>query len=162
MSMATLRNLACTENDDVLTEMLTAGLDRQLETMIQSNSHKQTGIYHIYINMNIKDIDLESDMKFLRDICIHNYLYMYVYTFLIIYMYVFLHTYLHTYIHIYIGDVELESDVKFLHDILVKNYKELSTFDKWASEVHSGALRYADINVLSIYMCTYLCIFVYW
>lgn len=39
------------------------------------------------------------------------------------------------------GDTELESDVKFLHDVLVKNYKDLSTFDKWASEVHSGALR---------------------
>ena len=40
-----------------------------------------------------------------------------------------------------LGDSELESDVKFLHDVLSKNYKELSTFDKWASEVHSGALR---------------------
>ena len=39
------------------------------------------------------------------------------------------------------GDAELESDVKFLHDVLAKNYKELSTFDKWASEVHSGSLR---------------------
>eukprot|EP00596_Hydrurales_sp_CCMP1899_P003973 CAMPEP_0119035284 /NCGR_PEP_ID=MMETSP1177-20130426/2213_1 /TAXON_ID=2985 /ORGANISM="Ochromonas sp, Strain CCMP1899" /LENGTH=451 /DNA_ID=CAMNT_0006993307 /DNA_START=122 /DNA_END=1477 /DNA_ORIENTATION=+ len=86
MSIATLRNLACTENDDVLTEMLTAGVDRQLETMIQSNSHKQT------------------------------------------------------------GDVELESDVKFLHDILVKNYKDLSTFDKWSSEVHSGALRWGIVH----------------
>ena len=40
------------------------------------------------------------------------------------------------------GDAELESDVKFLHDVLAKNYKELSTFDKWASEVHSGSLRW--------------------
>ena len=43
MSIATLRELAASENDDVLTEMLIAGLDRTLEAMIQSNAHKQTG-----------------------------------------------------------------------------------------------------------------------
>jgi hypothetical protein len=41
------------------------------------------------------------------------------------------------------ADTELESDVTFLRDVLFKNYKELSTFDKWSSEVHSGALRYS-------------------
>ena len=40
-----------------------------------------------------------------------------------------------------LADTELESDVTFLRDVLLKNYKELSTFDKWSSEVHSGALR---------------------
>jgi V-type H+-transporting ATPase subunit H len=86
MAMATLANLARTENPDVLTEMLTAGLDRQLETMIQSNAHKQA------------------------------------------------------------NDPEFEVDVKFLHDVLARNYRDLSTFDRWASEVQTGALRWGIVH----------------
>lgn len=39
------------------------------------------------------------------------------------------------------ADVELENDFKYLHDTLHKNYRELSTFERWTSEVNSGALR---------------------
>ena len=53
------------------------------------------------------------------------------------------------------GDAELESDVKFLHDVLAKNYKELSTFDKWASEVHSGSLRWS-IDWLSHWLISWV------
>lgn len=109
MSIATLRNLAASENDDVLTEMLTVGLDRVLETMIQSGAHKQTGNANPISDSFVLSFFLFIYFRFLITICV--------------------------------GDIELESDVKFLHDVLVKNYKELSTFDKWASEVHSGALR---------------------
>ena len=86
MAMAGLANLAHTENADVLTEMLTAGLDRHLDTLIQTNSHKQA------------------------------------------------------------NDPEFEIDVKFLHDILARNYRDLSTFDKWASEVQSGSLRWGIVH----------------
>lgn len=39
------------------------------------------------------------------------------------------------------GDPEFEADVKALHDSLTSNYRELSTFDKWESQVRTGALR---------------------
>lgn len=81
MSVGTLCNLAATENDDVLTDMFTAGLQKILDNIIQSNSHKL------------------------------------------------------------VGDPEYENDVKVLNDLLCSNYRELSTFDRWASQVHTGALR---------------------
>eukprot|EP01041_Mallomonas_annulata_P004206 gene4206-8366_t len=81
MSLATLRNLASSEDDDVLTELLTGGLQKLLENMIQANAHKQT------------------------------------------------------------GDPEVESDARGLFEVLMKNYRELSTFERWISEVHSGSLR---------------------
>lgn len=52
----------------------------------------------------------------------------------------FFYIFIYLLIYFDVGDVELESDVKYLHDILVKNYKELSTYDKWVSEVKSGML----------------------
>lgn len=44
------------------------------------------------------------------------------------------------------GDLEVESDCKALSEILTKNYRELSTFDRWASEVQSGALRWGIVH----------------
>lgn len=39
------------------------------------------------------------------------------------------------------SDFEFDSDFKVLNDILLKNHRDLSTFDRWVSEVQSGALR---------------------
>ncbi len=39
------------------------------------------------------------------------------------------------------NDPELENDSKVLFDILNRNFRDLSTFDRWVSQVHSGALR---------------------
>ena len=86
VSISALQNLASTENDKVLTEMLTHGLHKNLENIIQSNSHKQA------------------------------------------------------------GDVEVENDIRNLYDILMKNYRELSTFERWASEVNTGALCWGIIH----------------
>jgi hypothetical protein len=83
MAIATLHNIAKSENDDVLTEMLTSGLQKLLENMLASNAFKQG------------------------------------------------------------NDPEVEADVKTLNDVLLKNFRELSTFDRWVSEVHTGALRYS-------------------
>lgn len=81
MALSTLRNLASSEDDNLLTEMLTGGLQKFLENMIQANAHKQS------------------------------------------------------------GDPEVESDAKALYDVLMKNYRELSTFERWISEVQTGTLR---------------------
>lgn len=43
-------------------------------------------------------------------------------------------------------DDELDNDVKFLNEVLVKNYRDLSTYDRWVSEVHSGALHWGIIH----------------
>ena len=43
VSVAALRNLAASENDAVLTEMLTHGLQKTLENIIATNVHKQYG-----------------------------------------------------------------------------------------------------------------------
>jgi hypothetical protein len=39
------------------------------------------------------------------------------------------------------SDIEVDTDFKALHEVLVKNYRELSTFDRWATEVKSTKLR---------------------
>jgi len=39
------------------------------------------------------------------------------------------------------NDVEFEADAKSLHDILSRNFRELSTFDRWRSQIDTGALR---------------------
>ena len=44
------------------------------------------------------------------------------------------------------NDIEFDLDVKNLNDILSKNYRDLSTFDKWSSEVLSGALRWGVVH----------------
>ena len=87
MALSTLRNLSSSENDVMLTEMLTGGLQKILENMIQANAHKQS------------------------------------------------------------GDPEVESDARALFEVLMKNYRELSTFERWASEVQTGALRYTTVII---------------
>ena len=42
----------------------------------------------------------------------------------------------------FLSDIEVDSDFKALHEVLVKNYRELSTFERWATEVKSRKLRY--------------------
>lgn len=86
MSVSTLSNIGSGSNDDILAEMLTAGLDKLLCNMIAANAHSQA------------------------------------------------------------GDPEVENDVKTLNDTLIHNYRELSTFDRWASEVQSGALRWGIVH----------------
>lgn len=44
------------------------------------------------------------------------------------------------------GDVEVEADFKILADLLHRNFRELSTFERWASEVASGALRWGILH----------------
>lgn len=44
--------------------------------------------------------------------------------------------------------IEFESDVKALYDIMNRNYRDLSTFERWVSQVHSGALRYEMFEIL--------------
>lgn len=39
------------------------------------------------------------------------------------------------------GDAEFEADVRSLYDIMNRNFRELSTFDRWKSQVDTGALR---------------------
>ena len=86
MALATLHNLASVEHEGVVTEMLTSGLQRLLESMIRSNSHTQG------------------------------------------------------------GDPEVEADVKALSEVLLKNFRELSTFERWVSEIQSGALRWGVVH----------------
>eukprot|EP01038_Epipyxis_sp_PR26KG_P010714 gene10714-14386_t len=86
MSVAALKNLSVGENDVALNEMLSAGLLKLLESIIQSNTLKQA------------------------------------------------------------NDIEVEHDIRYLHDILSKNYKELSTFDRWKSEINSGSLRWGIVH----------------
>jgi len=72
--------------DDILTEMLNVGIDKQLDSFITLNAHKQA------------------------------------------------------------NDTDVEADAKQLQDILLRNYRDLSTFDKWQSEMHSGALRWGIVH----------------
>lgn len=44
------------------------------------------------------------------------------------------------------GDAEVEQDVRALHEVLTRNYRDLSTFERWASEVQSGALRWGIVH----------------
>lgn len=62
MVSATLVNLARTENDGILTEMLTGGLVKLLENMIHANAHKQAG-----------DLEVENDVRALFEILMKNY-----------------------------------------------------------------------------------------
>jgi V-type H+-transporting ATPase subunit H len=62
VTISALRNLAASENDSILTEMLTHGLQRTLEQSITSNAHKQAG-----------DIDVEADVRFLFELLTKNF-----------------------------------------------------------------------------------------
>ncbi len=92
MCVGSLRNVAESRNDDALTEMLTGGLLRLIEGIVQSHSVKQ------------------------------------------------------------VADPEFESDIKILSEILAANYRDLSTFDRWASQVQTGALRFVfyPLRVISV------------
>jgi hypothetical protein len=79
MCIGTLRNLAETNDADALTEMLTVGVQRLLESISQAPKSNP--------------------------------------------------------------DPEFDSDVRILGEILALNFRELSTFDKWVSQIHSGNLR---------------------
>lgn len=81
MTLATLKNLAASEEDNILNEMYTATLPKVLDTM----------------NYN----------HFLKTA----------------------------------ADDEVEADFKFLQEVLVRNFRELSGYDRWTSQVYSGALR---------------------
>jgi hypothetical protein len=81
MALACLRNLATTENENIVNEMLTAGLLRLVETLSNAGFVKQA------------------------------------------------------------ADPEIENDFKALFEILHRNHRELSTFERWTSEINSGALR---------------------
>ena len=81
MSLGTLKNLAITESDNALTEMLSGNLLKLLDNLVLTSAYKQ------------------------------------------------------------VNDGEFESDVKVLYDTINKNYRELSSFDRWASQVHTGSLR---------------------
>ena len=43
-------------------------------------------------------------------------------------------------------DAEFEADVKGLATVLEKNFRELSTFERWATEVNSGSLRWGIVH----------------
>lgn len=86
MIIAVLRNLAQTENADVITEMLTSGIMRVLESIEGSNGLKQ------------------------------------------------------------MADVDVDADFRVLSDMIHKNHRELTSFDKYASEVKSGNLRWGAVH----------------
>ena len=43
-------------------------------------------------------------------------------------------------------DEEYEADVKALASVLEKNYRELSTFERWSTEINSGSLRWGVVH----------------
>jgi len=86
MIIATLHNLARSENDDILVDIFATNCLRHLETMIANKQHKTA------------------------------------------------------------GDVEFENDVKGLLDMLQANYKELSTFDRYTTELQSGDLQWGILH----------------
>lgn len=38
-------------------------------------------------------------------------------------------------------DVDVEQDVRFLYDIMLKNYRELTTFDRWCTEIRTENVK---------------------
>jgi V-type H+-transporting ATPase subunit H len=44
------------------------------------------------------------------------------------------------------NDLEVENDFKALQEVLAKNYRELSSFERWSSEVESGTLRWGILH----------------
>jgi V-type H+-transporting ATPase subunit H len=45
-----------------------------------------------------------------------------------------------------VNDVEFDSDIRNLQNVLAKNYRDLSSFDRWASEVTSKNLRWGVVH----------------
>ena len=85
MSIAIIKNLCCTNNDDVLNEIYTVGLYKTMEILNNNNNHNSG-------NNNNNDEDVENDMK-------------------------------------------------IIVEILKKNYRELSSFERWITQINSGNLR---------------------
>eukprot|EP01032_Pedospumella_encystans_P013842 gene13843-15918_t len=44
------------------------------------------------------------------------------------------------------ADDEVESDFKFLQEVLARNFRELSSYERWASQVQSGSLRWGILH----------------
>jgi V-type H+-transporting ATPase subunit H len=40
-----------------------------------------------------------------------------------------------------VADPEFDGDLRSLNDILTTNFRELTAFDRWVSQIYSGALR---------------------
>jgi len=85
MSIAIMKNLCCTNNDDVLNEIYTVGLYKTMEILNNNNNHNSG-------KNNNNDEDVENDMK-------------------------------------------------IIVEILKKNYRELSSFERWITQINSGNLR---------------------
>jgi hypothetical protein len=81
MIIGILKNLAQSENTQMINEMLTSGIMRFIENVEAANGLKQ------------------------------------------------------------MADVDVEADFRIMSDMIHKNHRELTSFDKYASEVKSGALR---------------------
>lgn len=45
-----------------------------------------------------------------------------------------------------VDDTEVDADFKYVQDMLTLNYRELSTFERWASEVRSGTLKWGILH----------------
>ncbi|KAJ1436681.1 armadillo-type protein [Ochromonadaceae sp. CCMP2298] len=43
-------------------------------------------------------------------------------------------------------DEDVEADFKNLYEVLARNYRELSSYDRWASQVGTGALRWGVVH----------------
>ena len=85
MSIAIMKNLCFTNNDDVLNEIYTVGLYKTMEILNNNNNHNSG-------KNNNNDEDVENDMK-------------------------------------------------IIVEILKKNYRELSSFERWITQINSGNLR---------------------
>jgi hypothetical protein len=52
-------------------------------------------------------------------------------------------------------DAELEGDIKGLSAVLERNFRELSTFERWATEVNSGSLRWGVVHTSKFWKDNY-------
>jgi hypothetical protein len=89
MSIAIMKNLCYTNNDDVLNEIYTVGLYKTIEILNNNNNHNN---HNSGKNNNNNDEDVENDMK-------------------------------------------------IIVEILKKNYRELSSYERWITQINSGNLR---------------------
>mmetsp|Transcript_2948 Transcript_2948/g.4543 ORF Transcript_2948/g.4543 Transcript_2948/m.4543 type:complete len:471 (+) Transcript_2948:105-1517(+) len=86
MALATLANLAVTEDDALLNEMFTAGLLKVLDSMKHNNFNRDA------------------------------------------------------------ADEDVENDLKSLYHVLTRNYRELSSYERWVTQVYSGTLRWSIVH----------------
>lgn len=98
MCIGTLRNLAESQNADALTEMLTVGVQRLIES-------EQFFFFSARISFHWQYSGIAQAPKAGNT------------------------------------DPEFENDLRTLNELLTINYRELSTFDRWVSQVHAGSLR---------------------